>query len=64
MAKTKEELNELKKQCDDLSSKLNELNDDELDEISGGLCSPGAWQKLLEFLEQKAKEKKQEQEGQ
>lgn len=60
MAKTKEELNELKKQCEDLSSKLNELNEDELDEISGGLCGPGAWQKLLEFLGQKAKEKQEQ----
>ena len=36
MAKTKEELNELKKEYETLNSKLKELSDDELGKIAGG----------------------------
>lgn len=36
MAKTQEELNELKQECKDLTSKLKELTEDELYEVMGG----------------------------
>lgn len=36
MAKTKEELNKLKKDYEDLSNKLQELSQDELDYIAAG----------------------------
>lgn len=34
--KTKEELEQLKKEYEDLAKKLNELSEDELKEIAGG----------------------------
>lgn len=34
--KTKEELNQIKKEINDLSNKLKELNEDELKEVTGG----------------------------
>ena len=37
MAKTKEELTKLKEECESLATKLNELNEDELKEVAGGL---------------------------
>ena len=37
MAKTKEELDQLKQECESLASKLKELNDDELKQVTGGL---------------------------
>lgn len=37
--KTKEELNELKKECESLSSKLNELSEDELKMVTAGSTS-------------------------
>lgn len=36
MAKTKEELEELKKEYEELVNKLTELSEDELEEIAGG----------------------------
>ena len=36
MAKTKEELNELKQEYELLKSKLNELSEEELKQITGG----------------------------
>lgn len=36
MAKTQKELEEIKKECEDLGSKLCELSDDELEQITGG----------------------------
>lgn len=36
MAKTKEELQQLKKEYQDLCEKLQELSEEELEEISGG----------------------------
>ena len=37
MAKTKEELKELKQEVETLNRKLHELTDEELEQISGGL---------------------------
>lgn len=37
MAKTKEELNELKQRCERLSTQLKELSEDELSQIIGGM---------------------------
>lgn len=37
MAKTKEELNALKQDCEELRTKLKELTDEELKEVSGGI---------------------------
>ena len=39
MAKTKEELNILKTEYETLTSKLKELNDDELMQITGGIAT-------------------------
>lgn len=39
MSKTKEELNEIKKDCESLNTKLNELSEDELKEVTGGLLA-------------------------
>lgn len=39
MAKTQEELNELKAKCETLSAKLQELSEDELKEVTGGSTS-------------------------
>ena len=36
MAKTKEELDQLKQECESLVSKLKELTDDELKQVTGG----------------------------
>lgn len=36
MAKTKQELQQLKSECEDMSKKLNELSEDELKEVTGG----------------------------
>lgn len=36
MAKTKEELNELKKECEALTNKLQDLSEDELELVTGG----------------------------
>lgn len=36
MAKTKEELTELKNECETLTNKLKELSDNELKEVFGG----------------------------
>ena len=36
MAKTKEELDQLKQECESLASKLKELTDDELKQVTGG----------------------------
>ena len=36
MAKTKEELNTLKQECEALNNKLNELTSEELEEVAGG----------------------------
>ena len=36
MAKTKEELNQIKDDLNDLKTKLNELSDDELESIASG----------------------------
>ena len=38
MAKTKEELNALKQEVETVSRKLNELTDEELAQVSGGLA--------------------------
>ena len=37
MAKTKEELNQLKVEYETLSSKLKELTEEELEQVTGGL---------------------------
>ena len=37
MAKTQEELNQLKQECKTLANKLKELNDDELELVAGGI---------------------------
>ena len=39
MAKTKEELDQLKQECESLASKLKELTDDELKQVTGGLST-------------------------
>ena len=44
MAKTKEELNEIKKEVEALNKKLAELTDEELAQVSGGLA-PGVGDK-------------------
>ena len=36
MAKTQEELNEIKKECEELGKKLSELTDEELSSVVGG----------------------------
>ena len=36
MAKTKEELEQLKKDCEKVAAQLNELSDEELDQVTGG----------------------------
>ena len=41
MAKTKEELNELKQEYDSLTNKLKELTEDELLQVTGGLQTEG-----------------------
>ena len=38
--KTKEELNALKKEVETLNKKLAELNEDELDQVTGGATEP------------------------
>ena len=38
--KTKEELNALKAELEDLNAKLRELSDDELEQVAGGFTSP------------------------
>ena len=38
MAKTQEELKELKEEYESLNLKLNELTDDEMKQVTGGLC--------------------------
>ena len=45
MAKTKEELNELKIEYESLNEKLKELSDDELKQVTGVNTSP--WSKHL-----------------
>lgn len=40
MAKTKEELNILKTEYETLTSKLKELNEDELMQVTGGIATP------------------------
>lgn len=50
MAKTQEELETLKNECEKLNSKLQELSVEELDEIAGGF-DPGTWGKMIEFIE-------------
>ncbi|MDO5440783.1 MAG: bacteriocin [Erysipelotrichaceae bacterium] len=40
MAKTKEELKELKHEYESLTAKLNELTDDELKQVTGGALKP------------------------
>lgn len=37
MAKTKEELDQLKQECESLTNKLKELTDDELKQVTGGV---------------------------
>ena len=39
--KTKEELNQLKAECETLTAKLNELTEDELNMVTGGGNIPG-----------------------
>ena len=41
MSKTKEELEQLKSECETLNNKLKELNEDELKQITGGNDIPG-----------------------
>ena len=40
MSKTKEELNELKKEIEDLNKKCRELTEEELKEVAGGSMGP------------------------
>ena len=40
MAKTKEELNELKNEYKSLANKLQELTEDELIQVTGGIANP------------------------
>ena len=49
MAKTKEELNELKIEYESLNEKLKELSDDELKQVTGG--NTGLWSETLETAE-------------
>ena len=42
MVKTKEELNELKNEYETVTNKLNELSEDELEYVTGGLSVSGA----------------------
>ena len=42
MAKTQEELNELKNEYETLNNKLKELTDDELTQVTGGLKREGS----------------------
>ena len=49
MAKTKEELNELKIEYESLNEKLKELSDDELKQVTGGITS--LWSETLETAE-------------
>lgn len=43
MAKTKEELNNLKQELETLTFKLRELSDDELKEVTGGVAPRWQW---------------------
>ena len=45
MAKTKEELNELKKEVEAVNEKLNELTPEELEKVNGGVDTDplGSW---------------------
>ena len=49
MPKTKEELNQLKNEYESLTSKLKELTEDELIQVTGGITSP--WSETLETAE-------------
>ena len=50
MAKTKEELNQLKQELESLNQKLKELTDDELKQVTGGFpYSP--WSETLDTSE-------------
>lgn len=40
MSKTQEELNEIKKEYESLASKLHELTEDEIKEVTGGETNP------------------------
>lgn len=48
MAKTKEELNQLKKEYQNFKTKLSELTEDEIKEIVGGFNVPGGPEQLYE----------------
>ena len=39
--KTKEEIEELKKECETLATKLSELSEEELKQVTGGTDIPG-----------------------
>ena len=49
MAKTQEELNELKNEYETLSSKLKELNEDELKQVTGGVAYDDAKSRIIMF---------------
>ena len=49
MAKTQEELKELKEEYERLNKKLKELSDDELKQVTGGITS--SWSETLETAE-------------
>ena len=49
MAKTKEELQQLKKECEALNNKLKELTEDELKEVTGGISAP--WSETIDLEE-------------
>ena len=49
MAKTQDELKELKEEYEKLNEKLKVLSDDELKQVTGGITSP--WSETLETAE-------------
>lgn len=62
--KSKEELDQLKEECKDLTDKLNELSEEELSEVSGGLCSPKVWTEIIEAIKKEKERLDKEKENQ
>ena len=48
--KSKEELNALKEEVEQLSKKLSELSDEELRQVAGGAASPGLVSPLIDAV--------------
>ena len=50
MTKTKEELDQLKQECETLANKLKELTDDELKQVTGGASVDESLTKMVTII--------------